>query len=305
MNHLDPVALECLASIVEEGSFERAAFRKRMSQSAVSQRLKILEERVGYQLILRHRPIELTAAGRLLLKHAGKMRLLRADLACELKNSPTQFSGKTRGDEPITIAVDPDSLASWAMPAVISVGTRGNYIEVLSNDLMHNYEFLQEGKIQGCVTSVSQPPSGCNSTFLGVSEYVAVAETGFAAKHCTSGLGPSNFRELPFVAFNRRDDTQENFVAAALGLPQVFLRQIYVPSAEARLDAILNGWAVGFMPRVLANLYLENGVLIDIAEGSVASRSLYWHCWGVESDLLDDLSKAIVQVAGSCLKVNF
>ena len=40
MSTFDPAALECLAAIVEEGGFERAAQRLNVTQSAVSQRLR-------------------------------------------------------------------------------------------------------------------------------------------------------------------------------------------------------------------------------------------------------------------------
>ncbi|MDI1273549.1 LysR family transcriptional regulator, partial [Polaromonas sp.] len=43
----DPLALECLAAIVEEGGFERAAQRLNVTQSAISQRLRVLEGQVG------------------------------------------------------------------------------------------------------------------------------------------------------------------------------------------------------------------------------------------------------------------
>ena len=47
MSMFDPDALECLAAIVEEGGFERAAQRLHITQSAVSQRLSALEAQVG------------------------------------------------------------------------------------------------------------------------------------------------------------------------------------------------------------------------------------------------------------------
>ncbi|HEY5581013.1 MAG TPA: LysR family transcriptional regulator, partial [Rhodoferax sp.] len=70
MSTFDPDALECLAAIVEEGGFERAAVRLSITQSAVSQRLRSLEVQVGTVLIVRSRPLKPTSAGRLLLKHA-------------------------------------------------------------------------------------------------------------------------------------------------------------------------------------------------------------------------------------------
>ena len=50
----------------------------------MSQRLRALEAQVGSVLVERTRPVKPTSAGRLLLKHAKQLRLLRADLAREL-----------------------------------------------------------------------------------------------------------------------------------------------------------------------------------------------------------------------------
>ena len=86
MRTFDSDALECLAAIVEEGGFERAALRLSVTQSAVSQRLRALEAQVGTVLLVRSRPIKPTSAGRLLIKHAMQMRLLRADLETDLQD---------------------------------------------------------------------------------------------------------------------------------------------------------------------------------------------------------------------------
>src|SRR5436190_24266048 len=99
MSTFDPDALECLAAIVEEGGFERAATRLSITQSAVSQRLRALEAQVGTVLIVRSRPLRPTAAGRLLLKHTKQLRLLRADLDHHLKDlAPTSTSGLREGE---------------------------------------------------------------------------------------------------------------------------------------------------------------------------------------------------------------
>jgi len=113
MSTFDPDALECLAAIVEEGGFERAALRLSITQSAVSQRLRALEVQVGTVLIVRSRPLKATTAGRLLLKHAMQMRLMRADLERDLKElAPGASSGGSRDEERIPIAVNADSIAT-------------------------------------------------------------------------------------------------------------------------------------------------------------------------------------------------
>src|SRR3954466_3568688 len=118
MTTFDPAALEALAAIVEEGGFERAAQRLSITQSAVSQRLRTLEAQAGTVLIVRTRPLKATSAGRLLLKHTKQMRLLRADLDRDLRELAPNSMGGTREEERIAIAVNADSIATWALPAL-------------------------------------------------------------------------------------------------------------------------------------------------------------------------------------------
>jgi LysR family transcriptional regulator (chromosome initiation inhibitor) len=118
MQSFDPAALECLAAIVEEGGFDRAAQRLSVTQSAVSQRLRALEAQVGTVLVVRSRPIRPTAAGQLLLKHTRQMRLLRADLERDLGELAPSSTGGAREEERISLAINADSIATWALPAL-------------------------------------------------------------------------------------------------------------------------------------------------------------------------------------------
>ena len=118
MSTFDPDALECLAAIVEETGFERAAQRLNITQSAVSQRLRALEAQVGTVLIVRSRPLKATAAGLLLLKHTKQLRLLRADLERDLRELAPSSTGGGREEERISIAINADSIATWALGAL-------------------------------------------------------------------------------------------------------------------------------------------------------------------------------------------
>src|SRR3954462_2736261 len=117
MTTYDPAALEALAAIVEEGGFERAAERLSIPQSAVSQRLRALEAQVGTVLIVRTRPLRPTAAGQLLLKHTKQLRLLRADVERDLRELAPSSTGGGR-EERISLAINADSIATWALPAL-------------------------------------------------------------------------------------------------------------------------------------------------------------------------------------------
>ena len=81
MSQFDPIALECLAAVIEEGGFEKAAARLNVTQSAVSQRLRSLEAQAGSVLVVRSRPLRATAAG-IAARYFLRQVLARGAKAC-------------------------------------------------------------------------------------------------------------------------------------------------------------------------------------------------------------------------------
>ena len=128
-----------------------------------------------------------------------------------------------------------------------------------------------------------------------------MAAAGFAREHMPQGLTPHNFRDVPFVAFNRKDDMQSEFVGKAFGLKRVSLNQLFVPSSEGQVRAVLAGWGVSVVPELLARGLLEQGQLVNIAPAYTLPIQLYWHCWNLESEVLDSLSAALTAAANAAL----
>ena len=301
MSTFDPAALECLAAIVEEGGFERAAQRLNVTQSAVSQRLRALEAQVGSVLIVRSRPLRPTSAGQLLLKHTKQMRLLRADLERDLQELAPSAPGGTREDERISIAINADSIATWAMGALHDLVRQRLPLEIIVDDQDFTQEWLRSGQVLGCVTTLKQALRGCKMVPLGAMPYVAVASAAFAQQYLPQGLTPHNFREVSFLSFNRKDDMASEFVARAFGLKRVALNHLFVPRAEGQMRAVAAGWAVGVVPELLARGALADGSVVDLAPGRALSIELYWHCWNLESELLDALTAALTGAAAQAL----
>ena len=304
MSTFDPDALECLAAIVEEGGFERAAQRLSITQSAVSQRLRALEAQVGTVLIVRSRPLKATSAGQLLLKHTKMLRLLRADLERDLKELAPSSLGGTREEGRISIAINADSIATWTLEALTELAQQGLPMEIITDDQDFTHEWLREGQVLGCVTTLKQALRGCKVEALGAMEYVAVASPAFArarlgppagagGKPTGAVLTAHNFRDVPFVAFNRKDDMQSEFVGKAFGLKRVTLNQLFVPSSEGQVRAVLAGWGVSVVPRLLACGLIDQGLLVNVAPTCTLPIQLYWHCWNLASEVLDALTAAL------------
>jgi len=297
MSTYDPAALECLAAIVEEGGFERAAQRLNVTQSAVSQRLRALEAQVGSVLIVRSRPLRPTTAGQLLLKHTKQLRLLRADLERDLQELAPSAPGGGREDERISIAVNADSIATWALEALQGLVRQRLPLEIIADDQDFTQEWLRSGQVLGCVTTLGSALRGCKVLPLGAMRYVAVGSPDLANRYLPQGLTAHNFRDVPFIAFNRKDDLQAEFVARTFGLKRVALNQLFVPSSEGQVRAVAAGWGVSVVPELLARPLLAKGRLVDLAAGQALPVQLYWHCWNLESQVLDALTEALTGAA--------
>lgn len=301
MSTYDPAALECLAAIVEEGGFERAAQRLNVTQSAVSQRLRALEAQVGSVLIVRSRPLRPTSAGQLLLKHTKQLRLLRADLERDLQELAPSAPGSNREDERISVAINADSIATWALGALHDLVRQRLPLEIIVDDQDFTQEWLRSGQVLGCVTTLKQALRGCRMVPLGAMPYVAVASASYAEKHLPQGLTPHNFREVSFLSFNRKDDMAAEFVARAFGLKRVALNHLFIPGSEAQMRAVTAGWAVGVLPELLTRQAIADGTVVDVAPGRSIDIQLYWHCWNLESELLDALTAALTTAAADAL----
>ena len=111
---LDYAALNALCAVVREGSFERAARALHVTPSAISQRIRLLEERVGCALVVRGQPCVATETGRRLCQHVDRVQLLEQELQGTLPALAPD--GLTRVSLPV--AVNADSLATWFAPAL-------------------------------------------------------------------------------------------------------------------------------------------------------------------------------------------
>ena len=137
---------------------------------------------------------------------------------------------------------------------------------------------------------------------LGAMRYLAVAEAAYAAAHCPGGLSAHNFRNVPFIAFNRKDDLQGEFIAHTFHLKHVALSQLYVPSSEGQVCAVLAGWGVSVLPELQVRAHLQSGRLVNVAPGHVLPIDLYWHCWNLDSVVLDALTAALTDAAAVALR---
>ncbi len=287
---IDGQQLAAFAAVIEHGSFDVAAARLHVTPSAISQRVKALEQRVGQVLVRRGKPSAATPAGVPLLRLAAQTALLESETLAEMSGGSSE---RTR----IPIAVNADSMATW-FTAVL-----GRLPEVLFNirieDQDHSARLLREGAVMGAVTTERTAVTGCRVLPLGVMRYIPVATAAYVQRYLRDGFTADATASAPSLAWNRDDALQDLLVRKA------FRRSIarpvhYVPTAEGFAAAVRAGLGWGMFPEQLAGPALAEGSFVRISEAHL-DVPLYWQCWKLDSPMVQTITEAVRSAASHSL----
>ena len=282
-----------LLAAVDEGTFDAAAAALHVTPSAVSQRVKALEQRIGRVLLTRTKPVALTESGEVLVRYARQLVRLEADAAMELGLDSANQASTT-----LAVAVNADSLATWFLdalaqvPASLRVG-----FELLREDEAHTAELLKRGRVAAAVTRDATAVTGCRVTKLGVMRYRASASPAYVERWLSAGPIERTLPAAPVLVFDRNDELQDNFLSALTGQSENrgHTRHL-IPTSEAFLSAVERGLGWGMIPDEQAALLPEDA-LVDLLPGRAVDVPLYWQQWKLDSPALKALSDAVISAA--------
>lgn len=296
---LDYSALAAVATVVQEGSFERAARALNVTPSAISQRIKLLEERLGTVLVARGQPCTATDTGRLLCRHIEQVGMLEQDLRGALPNLSQPSSPGERVT--LRVAVNADSLGTWFIKAIAAFREAEDVLlDVSLDDQEHTVNLLRSGHVLAAVTANAQPVQGCNSTALGRMTYVAVASPAFMKKYFRDGVTAAALAQAPTLTFNRIDRLQ------ALWVRRVCRRDVdtpthWLPSTQAFIDGTGAGIGWGMNPLSLVREHLKAGTLVELVPNKRLPVPLYWQHSRLQVPMLARLTKAVIATARATL----
>ncbi|ALV46751.1 hypothetical protein MB46_15855 [Arthrobacter alpinus] len=286
--------LRTLLAVLEHGTFDAAASALHVTASAVSQRIKAMEQAAGQVLLQRSTPITATAAGTVVHRLARQLRQLEADAAEELG-----LAGAAQGT--LAVVVNADSLATWFMDALALIPPQGSVAyEIVREDEHHSVALLRSGEVMAAVTATALPVQGCTVVPLGAMEYRSVASAGFMARWFPQGFSAEVFAAAPAVQFDRNDTLQNNFFSAVTGTE---LRGIqhFIPDTIQFAEAVKLGLGWGLMPEAHCSDGLKSGELLELLPGHVSDVPLYWQRWKIQSTALDLLTTAVTSAAARML----
>ncbi|HET9552850.1 MAG TPA: LysR family transcriptional regulator ArgP [Anaeromyxobacteraceae bacterium] len=297
---LDYPLLEAVAAVDREGSFEGAARALHLTPSAVSQRVKLLEERVGSALVVRGRPCAATPAGRHLCRHVEQVGLLERELHGVL---PAVAAGDEQGRAAVLrLAVNADSLATWFPGAVARFAEAdATLLDVSLDDETHTAEWLRTGQVLAAVAARAEPVPGCRSVPLGRMRYLATASPAFVARHFAEGVDAAALARAPTLRFSPRDALQRRWIRKVCRRDLDPPAHVF-PATHAFLDAALAGLAWGMNLEPMARPHLEAGRLVELVPGTAIDVPLHWQHARLAPPALERLTRAVVAEARARLR---
>lgn len=288
---IDPEQLAALAAVHRRGSFDLAAAELGVTQSAVSQRLRGLEERVGALLIRRGSPSVATGAGLRLIRHFDEIGLMERALAEDLP-------GVQAGPATLRIAVNADSLATWLMPALAQVP--GVLFDLVIDDQDFSQDWLRRGEVAAAVTSHPGPLQGCDTLPLGRLRYRATASPGYMARWFAGGVDVTALMAAPALTFSDKDRLQTQW-AARLGAARAGFPSHRIASSHGFVDACLHGIGWGLNPEPMVAGHLAAGRLVEVAADTPLDVALYWQFQRLTALAMAPLTRAVQAAAGDVL----
>ncbi|MEV1132069.1 LysR family transcriptional regulator ArgP [Agromyces sp. NPDC049794] len=281
-----------LAAVVDAGTFDAAARELLITPSAVSQRVKQLEQRLGRVLLVRTKPVRPTDAGAALVRLARQLALLEHDALAAFGTGDAASARPT----PVPLAVNADSLGTWFLPALAALAERHRVVfELHRDDQDFTAALLESGTVMGAVTSQAAPVAGCLVRPLGVMRYEAVATPAYVARWLPDGAIPAALAAAPRVDFDRRDDLQDEYLRRA-GVDGVDPVRHFVPATNEFATAVKLGLGWGMLPGFQSAAELERGELVRLG-GRPVDVPLYWQQWNLGSPLLDAIAEEVAAEA--------
>ncbi|QIS02611.1 ArgP/LysG family DNA-binding transcriptional regulator [Nocardia brasiliensis] len=287
--------LRALHAAVTEGTFDAAAKSLRITPSAISQRIKALEDAAGRVLLQRTKPVRPTESGIAVLRLARQIELLARDTARELGDA------HQRTDRPLRlpIAVNADSLETWVLPA-LTAAPPGVCFEIHREDEEHTTRLLRDGTVMAAITSTATPVQGCRVERLGAMRYRPMAQPRFARTWFPDGATAKAYAAAPVVLFDRKDDLQDRQLRRRARRPLDPPRH-YVPSSSGFAEAVRLGLGWGMLPDLQSRNF-GRSELVPIDGESFIDVPLYWQQWRLDSPALSAVAAAIAAAAADSLR---
>lgn len=286
---IDYRGIEALYTVQKLQNFELAAKKLFITQSAVSQRIKGLEDYYGEPVLIRTLPYRPTKLGRQLIAHYKKISLLEEELDEELR--------AIKVTPVISIAINRDSLETWFLDVIEGEVFRDVILDIIADDQELTLNYLKNGTVSACLSTSENEILGGKAAFLGNMQYVLVASPDFVKRYFSSKDPVKNLQNAPALKFDQNDYLHERYLEKYFSINGTELKYNVVPSVKGFKKFALLGYGYALIPKIDILQELKQKKLIQLFPDKTWNIPLYWHYWAVQSKLYQKFNADLIRLA--------
>lgn len=264
--------LEALAAILEQNSFDLAAKKLHITQSAISQRLKTLQNYYGDPLISRGTPYLPTALGEVLITHYKKVHMLEDSLHSVIGNR--EISNK------FSIAMNRDSLETWFLPILMKENFLASaQIEIMTCDQEYTLDFLKNGMASICFSPRKDPIANCKSEWIGYMDYVFACSPKFKKKYFPNKITKETLLKAPALKYDKHDELYNSYLQKFFNLYEQSPPYHMLPSVKGFKEAVLQDHVCTLIPALDIKQELKNKSIVNLMPDKPWRMPIYLHSW--------------------------
>lgn len=294
---IDYQGIAALAAVIETQGFQSAADKLCITQSAISQRIKALEQYYGEHVLIRTIPYRLTELGLTLVGHYKHVVLLED--ALEAKLDPSASAPR------VSLSISRDSLETWFVVVLDQLKhIMPITIEIIADDQEHTLDFLKNGLVSACASTTKKPLSGCKSDFLGYFDYILAATPGFKREYFQNSKEiRKKLLESPSMIFDQNDKLHADYLKHFFRIDSLDVKNCHVmPSVAGFKRFILNGYAYALIPKIDIEKELLQKKLVNLFPDKIWEMPVYWHAWQIENKAFKLFNELVQKVASKLLR---
>ncbi|MDA5147046.1 LysR family transcriptional regulator [Streptomyces sp. AD681] len=252
-----------LSAVARTGSLRLAATEVGVSQQALSQRVRVLEARVGFPLVIRGpRGSQLSSGGRLVEQWASRVLDAAAELDAGITALRTDRAGHLRVAASLTIAGH--LLPRWLVALRDQqrlTGTAVTNVELEAANSGAVAEAVERGGADVGFVEGPRAPLGLRSRTVARDELLVVVDPGHPWARRRTAVSAAELAATPLVTREAGSGTREALAAAldaaVPGVPQA------APVLElAGTTAVKSAIAAGAGPGALSSLAVEDDLTL-------------------------------------------